>query len=81
MESTDGNEVVIDYRQRNHPIKVVKVGKTLTVKAKGQDILKTRNAYLLDEEEFNRWQAHARSTLRSAYIDKSSGDEISEFSH
>ena len=27
----------------------------------------------LDEEEFNRWQAHARSTLRSAYIDKSSG--------
>ena len=27
MESTDGNEVVIDYRQRNHPIKVVKVGK------------------------------------------------------
>ena len=49
MESTDGNEVVIDYRQRNHPIKVVKVGKTLTVKANGQDILKTRNAYLLDE--------------------------------
>jgi HEPN domain-containing protein len=27
----------------------------------------------LDEDEFNRWQAHARSTLRSAYIDKSSG--------
>lgn len=27
----------------------------------------------LDEDEFNRWQAHARSTMRSAYIDKSSG--------
>jgi Uncharacterized conserved protein related to C-terminal domain of eukaryotic chaperone, SACSIN len=27
----------------------------------------------LDEDEFNRWQTHARSTLRSAYIDKSSG--------
>lgn len=50
MGSTDGNEVVIDYKQRNHPIKVVKVGKTLTVKANGQDILKTRNAYLLDEQ-------------------------------
>ena len=49
MESTDGNEIVIDYRQRNHPIKVVKVDKTLTVKVKGQNILKTRNAYLLDE--------------------------------
>ncbi len=27
----------------------------------------------LDEEEFKRWQKHARSTLSSAYIDKSSG--------
>ena len=27
----------------------------------------------LDDEEFKRWQKHARSTLSSAYIDKSSG--------
>ena len=27
----------------------------------------------LDESEYNRWQSHAKSTLRSAQIDKSSG--------
>lgn len=27
----------------------------------------------LDEDEFKRWQTHARSTLKSAHIDSSSG--------
>ncbi len=49
MKSTSGNNVVIEYNEHNHPIRVVKVNKALIVKAKGQEILRTRNAYLLDE--------------------------------
>ena len=49
MKSTSGNDVVIEYNERNHSIRIMKVNKTLIVKAKGQEILRTRNAYLLDE--------------------------------
>jgi uncharacterized protein (DUF427 family) len=43
------NDSVIDYKGRNHPISVVRVNKTVTVRVNGEEILKTKKAYLLNE--------------------------------
>ena len=49
METAPASDVIIDYNQKNHPIRVTKVAKTLSVRANGEEVLKTENAYLLDE--------------------------------
>jgi uncharacterized protein (DUF427 family) len=49
MGEKNAESVIIDYTKRNHPIRVVRSGKTLTVMAYGEEILKTRNAYILYE--------------------------------
>lgn len=42
-------DLVIDYGKQNHPIKVNKVAKTLIVKSNGEEVVRTKDAYLLDE--------------------------------
>ncbi len=76
MESTSRTDIVIDYKQRNHPIRVVKVNKTLTVKAKGQEILNTRNAYLIHEDGHKPVYYFPISDARPGVIKETSAESI-----
>lgn len=76
MKSTSRNDVVIDYNQRNHPIRVVKVNKTLTVKANGQEILKTRNAYVLHEDGHKPVYYFPISDAKPGVLKKTSTESI-----